>query len=126
MTQETATADEAVWISIVSSAPGKQGHITAEQAAELTTSRGAKPTHIILDESGDLGRLFEAKTTPHMFIGDNSNTLRYAGAIDSIRSASQADIPKATNYVLAALTSIKAGDEVAETQTRPYGCAVKY
>ena len=125
-TQQKAAEADAVWITVISSAPGKQGHVSADEARELTTSRGAQPDHIILDEDGSMGRLFDAKTTPHMYISDRTDTLRYAGAIDSIRSASVDDIPQAENYVLSAVTSISAGQEVATKQTRPYGCAVKY
>jgi hypothetical protein len=125
-TQRTTTEDDAVWISVVSSAPGKQGHVTPEQSAELTTSRGAVPTYVVLDESGDLGRLFKAKTTPHMFVADENTKLAYMGAIDSIKSANPADIEKAENYVLSAFASLQAGEEVATPTSKPYGCSVKY
>ena len=125
-TQKQVTADDTVWISVVSSAPGKQGHITPAKAAELTISRGAAPTYIVLDESGDLGRLFKAKTTPHMYMADATTKLVYMGAIDSIKSANPKDIAKAENYVLAAYTSLNGGDDVAIPQSKPYGCSVKY
>ncbi len=126
MTQEQTIADGAVWITVISSAPGKQGHLNEDEARELTTSRGAQPTHIVLDEDGTLGHLFEAKTTPHMYVSDRTDTLRYAGAIDSIPSANKKDIDKAENYVLAAVSSINAGLEVATKQSQPYGCSIKY
>ncbi|MCI5043726.1 MAG: redoxin domain-containing protein [Aquisalinus sp.] len=125
-TQGASVDAGAVWISVISSAPGKQGHVSVEEARNLTTSRGAKPTHIILDEDGNMGKAFDAKTTPHMYVADRTGTLRYAGAIDSIRSANPADIDTAENYVLAAVNSVVAGKEVANKQSTPYGCAVKY
>ncbi|MEL7454838.1 MAG: redoxin domain-containing protein, partial [Pseudomonadota bacterium] len=85
--QADATSEDMVWLSVISSAPGKQGHVDAEEANALTTSRGAAPSAVILDESGDLGRLYGAKTTPHMYIIDADGLLTYAGAIDSNRSA---------------------------------------
>ncbi len=124
--QKQAAADGAVWLSVVSSAPGKQGYVSGAQADELSTSRNAQPTHVLLDPSGDVGRLYEAKTTPHMFIVDPEGTLVYAGGIDSIPSADPADIPKATPYVQVALAEAIAGKPVTQAVTKPYGCAVKY
>lgn len=124
--QSAAASMDAVWISVISSAPGKQGHVSAQEAQALTTSRGATPAHVVLDPSGDLGRLYEAKTTPHMFVITDQGMLAYAGAIDSIPSANPADIPRARNYVLEAANAVAAGDEVATKQTKPYGCSVKY
>ena len=117
--------DSVTWVTIVSSAEGKQGHITAEKAAELTTSRGAAPDHIILDTDGTIGRLYGAKTTPHMFIVDDGK-LAYQGAIDSVRSARVKDIEKADNYVATALDAIAAGTAPSPADTKPYGCSVKY
>ncbi len=125
-TQTEATEAGAVWIQIISSAPGKQGYVTPEQARELNTSRDGAPTHVVLDEEGTLGKLFGAKTTPHMYIADRTDTLRYAGAIDSIPSASIADIENAENYVISAITAINAGEEIETRQSKPYGCSVKY
>ncbi|MEO0882377.1 MAG: redoxin domain-containing protein [Pseudomonadota bacterium] len=124
--QADAASDEIVWLSVISSAPGKQGHVTPEEANDLTTSRGATPAAIILDESGDLGRLYGAKTTPHMYVITGDGTLVYQGAIDSIKSASTSDIPDAENYVTAALDALATGAPVETAQTRPYGCSVKY
>ena len=124
--QENAVEDGTVWLSVISSAPGKQGHVSADEANELTTSRGAAPSAVILDPSGDIGRLYDARTTPHMYIITEDGTLAYKGAIDSIRSADPADIPDAENYVTAALTDIADGVAVETPVTRPYGCSVKY
>ena len=125
-TQKTATAQGATWISIISSAPGRQGHVSAKEAKDLATARGAAPTHQILDPSGEIGHLYGAQTTPHMFIIDEDGILAYKGAIDSKASLSPATIPNATNYVLAALESMNAGEPIAHAVTPPYGCSIKY
>jgi peroxiredoxin len=116
----------AVWLSIVSSAPGKQGHVDAARARELTESRGAAPAAVLLDPRGDVGRAYGARTTPHMFLIDPQGTLLYMGGIDSIPSADPADIEKATPYLKVAFAEAAAGKPVSEPSTRPYGCAVKY
>ena len=124
--QRRATADGTVWLSVISSAPGKQGHVTAAAAQALTKDRKAAPTHVLLDESGEIGRLYAAKTTPHMFVVDEAGVVRYQGAIDTIRSTDQADVARADNYVTAALRALREDRAVAVTQTQPYGCSVKY
>lgn len=126
MLQKKAAADGIVWLSVISSAPGKQGHVEAEEANDLTATRKAAPAHVVLDPSGDIGRLYAAKTTPHVFIIDEAGVLRYNGAIDSIPTSNTADIARADNYVTAALERVKAGQPVVVKQTRPYGCSVKY
>ncbi|MCY3828678.1 MAG: redoxin domain-containing protein [Rhodospirillaceae bacterium] len=125
-TQKAARAKGAVWLSIISSAPGRQGHVDGAGANRLTETRGAAPSHVILDPKGTIGRKYEATNTPHMFIVGKDGTLLYMGAIDSIRSANPADIPRAKNYVTAALNEIAAGKRVSEPVTRQYGCSVKY
>lgn len=125
-TQKLATADDAVWLSIVSSAPGKQGYVSGEEANELTTSRDAAPTAVVLDPSGAAGRKFSAKTTPHMFIVDENQTLVYQGAIDDNSSFRKSSVKNAHNYVLAALDDLESGSSVAVSDTAPYGCSVKY
>ena len=124
--QKSASADDIVWLSVISSREGSQGHVSPAGANELTTSRGAAPAHVILDESGDIGRLYGAKTTPHMFVITPEGELVYDGAIDSIPSARVEDIPKADNYVTAALDDLAAGKVVTTPTSKPYGCAVKY
>ncbi len=124
--QQAATGQGAVWLSIISSAPGKQGHVTPAQADALTVQRDAAPSAVILDESGDIGRLYGAKTTPHMYIIDADGKLAYMGGIDSISSSSPADIDKAIQYVPAALAQMMNGEPIASSVTRPYGCSVKY
>lgn len=124
--QRTATADGVVWLSVISSAPGKEGHVTPAKANELTQSRKAAPTAVLMDEKGTLGQLYGAKTTPHMFVIDSKGVLAYAGAIDSIKSTDAADIASATNYVMQALGEVKAGKAVSVPSTQAYGCSVKY
>jgi peroxiredoxin len=124
--QRDYTAKDVVWLSIVSSAPGKQGHVTGEQAEELTKSRDAAPTAVLLDPTGKAGQSYGAKTTPHMYIIDKEGVLRYAGGIDSIKSTDQADIETAKNYVAQSLDELLAGKPVSESATAPYGCGVKY
>ena len=125
-TQAHAHDQSAVWISVISSAPGKQGHVDAAKALDLTTSREAAPDHIVLDPTGDIGRLYGAKATPHMYVIDAQNVVAYAGAIDSIPSGKASDIPKAENYVVSALDSLAAGEAVATPSKPAYGCDVKY
>jgi peroxiredoxin len=115
-----------VWLSVISSAPGKQGHVSASEADELTRSRGAAPAAVLLDDQGDIGRAYGARTTPHMYLIDQEGILRYMGGIDDIRSTDPADVPKARNHVRAAMADIAAGRSVAAAVTPPYGCSVKY
>ena len=124
--QKEAAANDVVWLSIISSAPGKQGHVSGEEANALTTSRGAAPTAVVLDEAGVAGRTFAAKTTPHMYIIDGEGTLRYQGAIDDNPSSNPATVADATNHVKVALAEMAAGQAVSTTDTQPYGCSVKY
>jgi len=124
--QKDATANGVVWLSIISSRPGKQGHVSGKQANELTASRNASPTAVILDESSEIGLLYGAKTTPHMYIVDKSGQLVYMGGIDNTPSKDEDDIPKSKNYVRAALDEMAAGQAIKESITRPYGCSVKY
>jgi peroxiredoxin len=124
--QKQATADGVVWLSIISSRPGKQGHVSGAKANELTQSRNAAPTAVILDETSEIGLLYGAKTTPHMYIIDKTGQLVYMGGIDSIPSSNEADIAGAKNYVRVALDAIAAGKAIEDSVTRPYGCSVKY
>ncbi|MCB1783892.1 MAG: thioredoxin family protein [Alphaproteobacteria bacterium] len=125
-TQKQATDKGVVWVSIVSSAPGKQGNVTPEQAIEIEKEVGAHDTARILDESGEIGHMYGAKTTPHMFVIDPEGKLAYAGAIDDQPSPDPETVKTATNYVLAAVNDLSEGHEVATPVTTPYGCGVKY
>ncbi|MGB5472978.1 MAG: thioredoxin family protein [Gammaproteobacteria bacterium] len=124
--QREAAAEGVVWLSVISSAPGKQGHVSPAEADELTRNRNAEPRAVILDSDGRIGRAYQARTTPHMFIIDAAGTLVYMGGIDSITTANPDDIPKATQYVRVALQDMAAGKPVKTPVTKPYGCSVKY
>jgi peroxiredoxin len=125
--QQRAAAEQGVvWLSVISSAPGKQGYVSPAEADELTASRDAAPEAVILDPSGEIGRAYGARTTPHMYIIDAAGTLVYMGGIDSNPSANAGDIPGATQYVRVALDELAAGKPVSDPVTRPYGCSVKY
>jgi len=124
--QKSATDNNTIWITIVSSATGKQGHVDNETANKVMKEAGAHSTARILDETGELGQLYGAKTTPHMFVINKDGILAYAGAIDSDSGFSSDGIAGATNYVMAALDDLNAGRDVATPSTKPYGCSVKY
>lgn len=124
--QKSATAQGVIWLSIISSAPGQQGFVNGAKANELTKSRNAAPTAVILDPDGKLGRLYGARTTPHMFVIAPNGNLAYMGAIDDKPSANKDDVATAKNFVAEALSAIKAGKPVATATTQPYGCSVKY
>ena len=124
--QKTYTGKDVVWISICSSAPGKQGHLTGDEAKEATKERGASPTEFLLDPKGVTGKAYGAKTTPHMFVIDPKGKLLYNGAIDDTPSTKIADIPNSKNYVVAALDAALEGKPVENATTKPYGCSVKY
>ncbi len=125
-TQEAARALGVTWITIISSGPGEQGHVNAAEADRLTAERNAKPHHVVLDPEGKIGRAYAARVTPHMYVIGADGRLLYKGAIDSIRSSRQSDIPNARNYVTAALGEIKAGKAVADADTAAYGCTIHY
>jgi peroxiredoxin len=124
--QKNAAADGVIWLSIDSSAPGKPGYLDAKAAAQWLTTTEAKPAEVLLDEKGEVGRLYGATTTPHMFVIDKDGKLAYAGAIDSVASTNADDIPAATNYVKQALNELKDGKPVSVATTKSYGCGVKY
>ncbi|HEX8210517.1 MAG TPA: redoxin domain-containing protein [Longimicrobium sp.] len=124
--QQEYTRRGVVWLSIVSSARGKQGYTTAVEADRLTREKGAAPTAVIRDTAGVIGRLYGARNTPQFAIIDPAGVLRYSGAIDDRRTSSVRDIPGATNYARAALDAGLAGRPIAVAQTQPYGCDVKY
>jgi hypothetical protein len=124
--QTDATVGGVVWLSVVSSAPGKQGYVTGMQENEIIKQLGAHPTAVLLDPAGKIGMAYGAKTTPHMYIIDASQKLVYQGAIDDQPTPDWKSVPGAKNYVRQALAEMKAGKPVSEPQTTPYGCSVKY
>jgi hypothetical protein len=124
--QKDAAAQGVVWLQVISSAPGQQGHVDGAAAKKLNTDRGAAPAATLLDPKGELGKLYGAQTTPHMYVIKGDGTLAYKGGIDSIASAKADDIAKAEPYVKLALADVAAGKKVEKASTRPYGCSVKY
>ncbi len=124
--QRLARQNDVVWLSVISSAPGKQGYVDGAGANALTRSRGAEPTAVLLDPTGSVGRLYHAKTTPELFVIDKNGVLQYMGGIDSIVSADSSDIAKAEPYFKEAMMAVVAGTPVPHPVTRPYGCSVKY
>ncbi|HVK55838.1 MAG TPA: redoxin domain-containing protein [Burkholderiales bacterium] len=124
--QKDAVGKGVVWLQVISSAPGKQGHVDGPTAVKLNTDRGAAPTATMLDPEGKIGALYGAQTTPHIYIINPAGKLVYKGGIDSIPSSKKEDIAKAENYVKSALTALAAGQKVTNASTKPYGCSVKY
>ena len=124
--QALAQKDGVIWLTVISSAPGKQGYVNGPAADALTQSRGAVPTAVVLDPSGTVGRLYGAKTTPHMFVIDKNGALQYMGGIDSIATADVSDIAKAEPYLREAMLEVVQGRPVAHSVTKPYGCSIKY
>jgi peroxiredoxin len=124
--QKEATRDGVVWLTIISSAPGFQGYLTGPQAKQWKAKVGAASSDVLLDPDGKLGRLYQAKTTPHMFVIDKTGKLVYMGGIDDQPTTDPDSLKVAKKYVEAALADVKAGRPVAQAVTRPYGCSVKY
>ena len=127
--QKAAQKKGFIWLSIISSTPGDQGHVSRDQANELTISRNASPTHVLLDESGKIGMQYGAKTTPHMFMIDAKGVLRYKGAIDDIGRGMKffdASFNDSVNYISTQLDSVLTSSELKISNTVAYGCSVKY
>jgi peroxiredoxin len=124
--QRETTAQGVVWLTLISSSPGTQGYVTPKQADDLTVTRKANPTSVLLDPTGAVGKTYGATNTPHMYLIDKSGLLLYAGAIDDRPTTRRADVQGAHNYVRAALEDVAAGRAVQTPVTRAYGCTVKY
>ena len=124
--QQQWTAKGVVWLSVISSAPGQQGFVSAPQENDYLKTMHAAPSAAILDPSGAIGHLYEAKTTPHMFVIDPTGKVVYQGAIDDKPSPDPDTLPGAHNYVSEALTAAMSGKSVPTPVTRSYGCSVKY
>jgi peroxiredoxin len=124
--QKEWTDKGVVWLSILSSAPGEQGNVTPAEENQYLKTMHAAPTAAILDPSGGIGHLYQAKTTPHIFIIDPKGKLIYQGAIDDKPTTDLSDVQHAHNYLNEALNAAMAGKPVPMASTRPYGCAVKY
>ncbi len=117
---------DVVWLLICSSAEGKQGHFEGKTLTDRLAKEAVDAGHYLIDDKSTVGRAYQAKATPHMFIIDKQGVLRYQGAIDSVRSAKQEDIEGAANYVAAALDELLAGKAVTTKETKPYGCSMKF
>ena len=124
--QKEWTGKGVVWFTVISSAPGTQGYVTASDENDYVKRMHAVPTAVLLDSDGTVGHLYAAKTTPHMYIIDPKGTLIYNGAIDDHPTSDPADIPNSKNYVSTALEQVMSGKPVTDAATRPYGCSVKY
>ena len=127
-TQEYAKKRGVIWLTIISSAPGTQGYVLSDKANELTTSRNALPKHVLFDPEGDVGLMYGAKTTPHMYVIDAKGILRYQGAIDDAggRGFNFKNLLEADNYIKNALREIQNNKAVTTKVSKPYGCSVKY
>ncbi len=124
--QEKYTEKGVVWLTICSSAEGEQGYFEPSAQAERAEKEGNKATHFIYDSDGTIGRAFDARVTPHMFVICKEGVVRYNGAIDSIRSANADDVEKAEPLLANAIDAVLAGEEVQNATNQPYGCGVKY
>ena len=125
-TQALAQKNGIVWLTVVSSAPGKQGYVNGPAADALTQSRSARPSAVLLDPTGTVARLYDAKTTPHMFVIDKDGALKYMGGIDSLATTSEEDIARAEPYLKEAMLAVAAGQPAPHPVTKPYGCSIKY
>ena len=124
--QREWTGRGVIWLTVISSAPGKQGYVTAADENAFVKEMKAAPTAVLLDSTGALGHLYDAKTTPQMIIINPQGVMIYDGAIDDKPTTDTADISGAKNYVQQALEEATAGKAVSVASTRPYGCSVKY
>lgn len=124
--QAAYTAKGVVWLTINSSAEGKQGHLTAEKFVEKTTAEASKATELLIDADGTVGKAYDAKVTPHMMIIGKDGNLAYSGAIDSNASTKAEDVATADKLFANALDAVLAGKEVTNATNKPYGCGVKY
>jgi peroxiredoxin len=124
--QKEWTAKGVVWLTVISSAPGEQGYVTASEENIYLTKMHAVPTAVLLDPDGKIGRLYSAKTTPQMVVVDPAGKVIYDGAIDDRPTPDPEDVKGARNYLNEALSAAMAGKPVPTPYTRPYGCSVKY
>jgi len=124
--QKKYTANNVIWLSVISSAPGKQGHVNKEESIKDMKKYNSSATDVLLDPTGKVGQLYGAKTTPHMYIIDKSGKLVYQGAIDDKADTDKASIPGAKNYVADALSAVMKDKPVQVETTKAYGCGVKY
>lgn len=124
--QKEFTGKDVAWLTVFSSASGKQGHVDAAGAMKFSADYKTASTAMLLDDAGKVGKLYEAKTTPHMYVVNPAGQLIYAGAIDDTPSADSSDIPNSKNFVKLALNEALAGKPVSTPTAKPYGCSIKY
>ena len=124
--QKEYTGKDVVWLSIASSAPGKQGHMSPEETNKTKEEKGSAATAVLLDADGAVGKLYDAKVTPELYVINPEGVLVYAGAIDDKKSTDPADVAGAKNYVKQALDEAMAGKPVSEPTITAYGCGIKY
>ena len=124
--QEKYTKQGLIWLTICSSAESKQGNFTNDEINRRSKKHGAKFTAYLVDSDGKVGKMYGAKTTPHMYIINKDGKLVYAGGIDDKASTDLEDIKCAKNYVSLALDELLAGKNVSVQSSKPYGCSVKY
>ena len=124
--QKKWTGKGIAWLTVISSAPGEQGHVSPQQANKLTTERNAAPTAVVFDPTGKTGKAYGARATPHMYVITGDGALAYMGAIDDQPTARLEDLKTAKNFVDQALNEIAQGKPVSFTSSRAYGCSVKY
>ncbi len=124
--QRLARENGIVWLTVISSAPGKQGYLNGAGADALTQSRKAVPSAVLLDPAGALARVYAAKTTPHMFVIDPNGVLQYMGGMDSVATSDESDIGRAEPYLKDAMMAVVQGHAAPRAITRPYGCSIKF
>ncbi len=124
--QAEATAKGVVWLSINSAATGKQGFYEPSEMAKRASTEGSKASHFLMDTDGTVGKAYDAKVTPHLFVIDKDGKLAYNGAMDSKKTTDNADVETADPFFAKALDAVLAGKEVKNTKNEPYGCGVKY
>jgi alkyl hydroperoxide reductase subunit AhpC len=124
--QKQWTAQGVVWLTVISSARGNQGYVTVSEENDYLAKMQAAPTAALLDPTGQVGHLYDAKTSPQMVVINPQGVVIYDGAIDDKPTTDLSDVPGATNYVSLALEQAMAGKPVQTPATRPYGCSVKY
>ncbi len=124
--QKKYTEKGVVWLSVISSAAGKQGHVDRNGARTEKASSRSAASDILLDPVGKVGQLYGAKTTPHMFVIGRDGLVAYQGAIDDRSNLDWAAVKGAKNFVAQALDELLDAKRVSMPTTKAYGCAVKY
>jgi len=124
--QKKYRAKDVIWFSICSSAPGKQGFFKGKTLLNRIEKEDASPTAYLVDPTGKVGKKYNAKTTPHMFVIDPKGTLIYQGAIDDYPGFNPAKVSKAKNHITTILDSALAGKKIPRIKSKAYGCSIKY